>query len=442
MKRYIYMIIAVMLIVTLGACKKGTEEKPVGLPVLTSGTTFQKGFFGDSLQFSFDVKDTEVPLSTLKAQLFYSEDMVSETVIRTKSNGTYTGKIYIPYYANIPNGTATLKFVLQNTSLTITEESFQLPLERPDYPYLTLVTTDQEYRMERLGLYEYGVKADFPVEVNGYIKAPAFGSQGNELNFGWENNTVVEKNVTEIPFSNTFAGNYTIKFNTFNYEASPFIAYAMDQNLMKRIDDNTYQVDLTLTNGTEVTIDGFEDLNSWWIDRDYFTRDAGKISFAALTGKYRITANLKLKYFIVEALRNDQLATLQADGTGAVWIIGEGIGKPSLTTNTVGWDTGKALCMAPIGDKKYRVTVVAGTNISPDNINVKFFHQKNWGGEFNGTTVTTTSDVVFIGDGSNGRDGGNLGILTGKSLEVGSTYVFTLDLKMGNDKAVLAVQKL
>ena len=67
--------------------------------------------FGDSLPFTIKASDVDVPLSTLKAQLFYGEEQVSETVIRTKTSGSdYTGKIYIPYYANIPNGKATLKY--------------------------------------------------------------------------------------------------------------------------------------------------------------------------------------------------------------------------------------------------------------------------------------------------------------------------------------------
>jgi len=97
--------------------------------------------------------------------------------------------------------------------------------------------------------------------------------------------------------------------------------------------------------------------------------------------------------------------------------------------------------MAPIGGKKYQVTLVAGKTVKADDINFKFFHQKDWGGEFNNATLTTTSDVIFVGDGENGRDKGNLGIVSGKSLGVGSTYTFVVDLSKGNDNAVLTVSK-
>jgi hypothetical protein len=118
--------------------------------------------FGDSLPFTVGVSDADVPLSTLKAQLFFGDEKVSETVIRTKTNADYSGKIFIPYYADIPNGTATLKLVLQNINFTITEKEYDLSVTRPDFEYLTFVTSDAEYRMERVAPYQYELQGTFP----------------------------------------------------------------------------------------------------------------------------------------------------------------------------------------------------------------------------------------------------------------------------------------
>lgn len=426
----------------LNACKK-EEQKVPGNPIIDTKTTFTTAHFGDSLQFTVGVSDAQVPLSTVKARLYYSDELVSETVIRTKTNGDYTGKIYVPYYANVPNGTATLKIVLQNIHLTITEEAYELPLQRPDYPYVTLVSGDSEYRMERVGQYEYAASTAFPAKVSGYIVAPAYGDAGNELTFGWEDGAIKEGNANNIPFSNAFSGEYTISFNSLTYEADPFIiAYAINQTVMQRVDDEHFRVDLAIGQGEAVVIDGFDDIDSWWIDPDYFTQDAsGALAFAANTGSYRITANLDLQYFAVEALSGGSPATLQADGSGAVWIIGDGIGKPSTSTNSVGWNTDKALCMAPVGNKVYQVTVVAGETVDAESINFKFFHQKGWGGEFTHAALTSNSDIIFVGDGGNGRDPGNLGLVDGQPLEAGATYVLTLDLSAGRDSAVLGVVK-
>ena len=135
-------------------------------------------------------------------------------------------------------------------------------------------------------------------------------------------------------------------------------------------------------------------------------------------------------------------ATLNDDGTGALWIIGDGIGKPSVATNAVGWTTEKGLCMSQIEAKKYQVTVVAGEQIKSDDINFKFFHQQGWGGEYKNDALSTTSDLVFIGDGTNGRDAGNLGLVEGKSLENGVAYRFTVDVTAGVSSAVLTVEKV
>ncbi|MBE8714109.1 DUF5125 domain-containing protein [Sphingobacterium hungaricum] len=426
------------LLSLLIACEK-SENTAAGNPVIDLKTEFASALFGDSLNFEIGVSDADVPLSTVKVQLFYTDDMVQETVIRTKENGTYSGKIWIPFYKDVPNGVATIKVVLQNINKTITEESHDLSLSRPNFPYLTLVSESREYRMEKVADNEYVASENFPFSVKAYIKAPKVGNQGNEMTFGYEGTSVVYGSIANIPFSNSSSGVYNISFNTLNYSASPFIiAYAVNGTVMNRTNDELFYVDVNLTKDQEVVIDGIEDLSDWWIDSDFITNDGTSLKFAAMTGKYRITADFAKKYFVVEAMLGNSLATLQADGTGAIWIIGEGVGKPSLA-NAVGWTTEKALCLAPIGGKKYQITVKAGETINATNINFKFFHQKNWGGEFSGTTLTTTSDVILIGNGNNGRDSGNLGFVSGKSLTAGKTYVFTVDLSAGNDKAVLAV---
>ncbi len=433
-------IIALSIVLT--SCKKeDTYTYFVGNPTLTVQSEHQTASFGDSLEFTVQVADTEIALSTLKAQLYFTDDIVSETVIRTKENGTYMGKIYVPFYKNVPNGTATLKFVVQNISKKTAEQELDLALSRPDYPYLTLVTANGEYQMDKVGINQYGVTEMFPFSVKGYIKAPKYGENGNELTFGWVNNAIDLGSTNDIPFSNSNSGVYTISFNTLTYEAEPFIiAYAINGTVFNRIDDDHFKAELNLTQGESITIDGFEDFASWWIDSDFFTDDgSGNLTFNAMTGKYRITADLNMKYFAVEVMSGSDLAILNADGTGTIWIIGDGIGKPSVHTNQVGWNPGKALSMAPIGIKKYQVTLIGDKTAKKNDLNFKFFHQKDWGGEFGHNSISTTSDIIFVGNGTNGRDSGNIGLLPGKELEEDMAYIITIDLSAGNDNAVLTM---
>lgn len=449
MKRIIYSCISAGIIL-FAACKKGEQSYTYlkGNPVLVLKSNLTSAHFGDSLAFKLQVSDTEIPLSTVKAQLFYTDDKVQEVTIRTKENGEYSGKIYVPFYKNVPDGMATIKFVLQNTSKKTTEQSFDINLSRPDYEYISLVTETQTYKMNKVARNQYAITANMPYQVKGYIEAPKVGSQGNIMHFGWQNNTIELGSVSPIPFSNSSSGVYTISFNTLNHQASPFIiVYAVNGTLMSRIDDNNYKVEITVAKDGEVTFDGIQDLAQWWIDPDFFTKNGNKFFFNALSGKYRITANFSNKYFVVEAMDGNNLAMLRKDGTGvpAIWTIGTDIGKPSLAANEVGWNDSKALCLAPIGNNRYRITFVAGKTIKKDAINFKFFHQKGWNnsstnGEFTNTTLSTTSDIVFVGSGSNsGRDPGNLGLIAGKTFEEGKTYQFVIDLSQGNSKAVLTV---
>ena len=441
MKRYYFLFMAILSLSLLNSCSD--DDKSEGQPQLSVSGVPSSALFGDSISFSATVSDTEnVPLSTLKAKLYYGEDLVSETVIRTKTEGEYSGKIFVPFMKNIPNGAATLKFTSQNIQFGVKEESYQLPLTRPDFPYLTLITEDGEYKMEKTEENLYTATEDFSQKVKATIIAPAVGERGNEIIFGWKEGSISETSQAPIPFSNSQAGVYDINFNTLTYEASPFILLKFAGKEMEMVDDNNYKVELELTKDGIIEVDGFNDLEEWWIDSDFIkTNEDGTFTFLPIGGKYRVTANFENNYFIFEVMDGNDTATLNEDGTGAIWIIGENIGKPSLSNET-GWNPDKALCFAPISEKVYQMTLVAGETISTSSINFKFFHQKDWGGEYKNETLTTESNLVFVGDGDNGRDSGNLGLVEGKTLEEGETYRLTVDLTAGRDNAIMVVEKL
>lgn len=451
MKKILYILSILSGILFLNSCTD--DEKDPGSPVLEVKTKFSSAMFGDSLPFTAIVSDAQVPLSTLKAQLFFDNEKVSETVIRTKTSGEYSGKLYIPFYKYSPNGTATLKIVMQNINFTIREETYDLPLTRPDYPYLTLVAQDgKEYKMNRTGLYQYTATENFPRQVKGHIKTPVISEYGNALTFGSGNNTIELGATKDISFSNWDSGTYDIKFNTFSYEASPFIiAYIINDKSMTKIDDNHYYSDLSLTQGQEINVSGIDDFSNWWIDPSFFNVDnAGKITFRPISGNYRITADFKYGYLNVEPLdASGKPASLNSDGTGTVWIIGKGIGKPSVAANEVGWDDRNALALAPMGNKKFEGVFEGGKIVSATNINFKFFSTKlGWGGEYTNTRLSVVSDIIFVGagedpgPGNEKRDPGNLGMLLKKSFQNKALYLFSFDISGGIDHAVLTVTKL
>jgi hypothetical protein len=205
-------------------------------------------------------------------------------------------------------------------------------------------------------------------------------------------------------------------------------------------DRENFLIDLDLTQNQTLTVEGILDIADWWIDPDFFARVSdNEFTFVPIAGKYRITANTAFKYFKVEVMSGNSLAVLQDDGTGAIWVIGnDKIGKPSYS-NGKEWEPEYGLCCAPVGNKKYQITLVAGVNMLADAINFKFFHQKDWGKEFGYDAISTASDLVVIKGPD--VDSGNLALAPDKTFETDAVYVFVVDVSAGNDQAVLTVTK-
>jgi hypothetical protein len=418
------------------------DEVLLGNPVIDYRDATDTAHFGDSLSFTVNAADADVALSTLKAQLYYGDEMVEETVIRTKVSGQdYTGKIYLPYFANVPDGTATLKLVLQNINFTITEKEYPVKITHPDFPYLTLRTEDgAEYRMEKTADDTYSVSERFAQKLKAYIIAPKVGENGNELTFGYENSEIKVGAESMIPFTSSRGGKYTIELNTRTFAATPFSILKLNDTELSTVDDDNAQLDMTLTTGQTITPEGFTSFGEWWIDPDWFTRnDDGSLTFTAQSGTYRIIANQKLQYFRVQTLLNGSPASLQSDGSGAIWVIGADFGKPSVSTNATGWVTENAVCMAPVADKVYQMTLVGSKTVNLNSINFKFYGDAlSWGNEFKHDRLTSSSSVVLIGDGDS-HDDGNLYLADGATLQTNMIYVFRIDCTAGIDHAVLSV---
>ena len=443
MKSLKYYLMAVAGMALLNSCDD--DNVLPGDPVIDLKTEVTSALFGDSLAFTINASDIDVPLSTLKAQLFFGEEKVSETVIRTKVSGDdYTGKIYVPFYQNIPNGTATLKFILQNIHFTITEIEQDLALTRPDFPYLTFVTDEAEYRMDKVAENKYAVTDVFEQRVKGYIKSPKMGENGNEIFFGWDGENIVQGTDSQITFSNYQAGNYTISFNTLSYEGSPFVMMKVNDKEMTMIGDDLYSVKLNLVQNQSIAVEVIPALDQWWLDPDYFEVQAdGSVKFLPVAGDYKIIANTASKVFSCTRLNGNEDATLGSNGSGAIWLMGWGVGSPSMDKQ-FGWTPGEAYCVAEIAPKIYQFTGKAGPEhgssighrFRTDYLSFKFFHQNGWGGEFandNALTIIEGADLI--------KDAGNFELADGAQLELDATYVITIDLTNGNSQGTISFKK-
>ena len=130
--------------------------------------------------------------------------------------------------------------------------------------------------------------------------------------------------------------------------------------------------------------------------------------------------------------------SLNADGTGALWAIGsDGLHKPyySIISNQGWWtDTDHATCMAPVGNKRYQLTLTAGRQLNVNHVDFKFFGQAGWGVELNPTgeyRISSRSDVFLIGHQAvNGHSDGNVYVADGVTLQEGRTFRFIVDMSV------------
>ena len=445
MKTLKYIALSLLVAASTTACKDDPEllTTDVG-PEMTVVSADASGVYGGKVNFEVTMTD-RYALSTLKAQVFFDDEMVAEEVIRTKSDGTYSGSVALPFYKNIPDGDATLRLVGQNVRFGTTTVERSLAVSRPKPAYLTFVLGDAEYRMEPTGNdYEYAVTDDFPQKPQGYIATPELDASGSVVTFGYDSESggVVADSTDAIPFANSNAGEFTITFNLLTFEGSPFIKLLFNDAEMTMVDNDNYSIVTTLTKDRTYTLTGVSDFADWDVDRDFFERadasDPETLTFLPMTGMYKVTANFKHSYLRIEAMKSaTELATLGDDGSGAIWAIGGmDVGKPTLK-NAASWSPEDGgMCLARVADKKYQLTLVAGISLNASSFDFKFFHQKTWGGEFGGGDITTASDIVKI------SDSGNLGLVEGKTLDLGGIYRFTVDITGGNTAAVLTVEKV
>ena len=445
MKTLKYIALSLLVAASTTACKDDPEllTTDVG-PEMTVVSADASGVYGGKVNFEVTMTD-RYALSTLKAQVFFDDEMVAEEVIRTKEDGTYSGSVTLPFYKNIPDGDATLRLVGQNVRFGTTTVERSLAVSRPKPAYLTFVLGDAEYRMEPTGNdYEYAVTDDFPQKPQGYIATPELDASGSVVTFGYDSESggVVADSTDAIPFANSNAGEFTITFNLLTFEGSPFIKLLFNDAEMTMVDNDNYSIVTTLTKDRTYTLTGVSDFADWDVDRDFFERadasDPETLTFLPMTGMYKVTANFKHSYLRIEAMKSaTELATLGDDGSGAIWAIGGmDVGKPTLK-NAASWSPEDGgMCLARVADKKYQLTLVAGISLNASSFDFKFFHQKTWGGEFGGDDITTASDIVKI------SDSGNLGLVEGKTLDLGGIYRFTVDITGGNTAAVLTVEKV
>lgn len=431
MKILKYIALPLLAIATMVGCKDDPELRVTDQgPQMNVVAVDAEAYFGSNIHFEVSMNDVR-PLSTLKAQLFFDEEMVAETVIRTKTNGTYEGTVLVPFAAEIPDGTAKLALVGQNIEFGLTTIEKEVAVYRPQPDKIYFVSGDQEYEMAHQSGYLYSVTAEFPQKPKGYFRTDELDVDGTIATFGWKSGAIAWDSTADIPLSNAVAGEYPITFDMFSFEATPFLKlmFAGSELGLRDGSDSQYVAAVALKQGETYTLEGL-DISAWTIDPDWFTSNGdGSMVCNVIDGYYLVQFDTAAEY--VSAMTCDAAGVPAmfdtATGKGALYLVGDGLGKPNLA-GAPGWVPEKGLCLAPVAADTHQITAIAGLSMKADGINFKFFGQNNgWGPvELKGDMLSCTSDLILVGQGVDGYDSGNVYLQEGKTFEPGGVYTFTL----------------
>lgn len=440
LNKYIY--VALSLTAVLTGCKEDDVKDP-GNPVMEYQGLPATVYFGDNLPFTVKASDSQVPLSTVKAELYIDGELVDTESVRTKVSGeTYSGTVAVPYIPYASGTKGKLRLVLQNINFTTTETEVEFDVEYPDFPYLILRAEDKtEYRLNRISKNRYEATAEYPSDLRGIIVAPGYGDNGRELTFGFKGENIEQGGTSNIGFRSLVGGAFTISFNTLTYEFAPKGELKFDDQDFSMISGAIYGANLYFTKGQVIDPVGFPDFADWWVDADYFlVRPDGKLQFNAAEGNYRVTVDLDNKYFTVVKIDSyGELESLQADGSGTIWLMGTGVGKPDYTNYQIGWSPAKMVPFAPIGDKKFRLTFIAGKTLNATKFTLRIFDQPGWGATFKPERLKLNTDQLVIG--VPGKEAHNIYLADGVTLEDRATYEMIVDLSAGNDAGILTFTK-
>lgn len=450
MKHIRYYIMALLALPLMASCGDDdySAPTPAGNPVMSYTAPAAAVWMGDEVEVKVNCKDDGgVALSTLKANLLFSGQSVDETTIRTKEAGEYTVKLKVPYAQNVPDGKVDIQLTLQNVSTKSNTETLSFDIKRPHFNNLQFVSADGvKYDMTEKSDFVYqAVLSSSKKTFKGYFATKdgkfVFGSStGKDISLGETGN---------FNFTSENMNDVVVTFDAKNYTAGP--TDVLTVTILDFADSDagkTWVGDIKQGATCNLTINGNNLPDDWYYDSDWFQKEEdGSYTFKAITGRYTVLADFTHKSFRIWTMNGSEPMSLNGDGTGALWIIGnEGVNKPTWDAVNHGWWTGvdSDVCLTPIKAKVYQVTLTVGKQLRATGVDFKFFGQADWGIEFKGKDnshlISTESEVFGIGDG-NGHDNGNVYLKDGVELKDGETYVLTVDLTAGVDKAVLKVEK-
>ncbi|MBR4809863.1 MAG: DUF5125 domain-containing protein [Bacteroidales bacterium] len=396
-------------------------------PDITVQSIDETAYMGGNIQYAVDLRDAEFPLSTLKIELLYDESVVESQTVRTKEYGVYEGLIPVPFYAKIPDGTATLRLTAQNTGLGISTLDLDIDVKRPDFDKLYASIDGKEVAIPRVAKFKYALKGSFPANAATTLRTPAVNSRGDVIEFGWDG-SAINVSSTPIPFKMGSAGVYTIEADLWELSVSPL------GRLTLELPEGKTEGVFNLMPDTPLQVTGIPSLGDWDLDYDFFNNALdGTVTFKAIAGLYKFSFDFDSKWINVEAMEDEKnVAKFSGANAQAIWAIGANIGKPVVGP---GWNakTG-AYCLAQVAPGVHQLSLVYGSQLN-SGFSFKFFYEKALKDGFIKYADVDDATGLFKVTGT-----GNIEASGKGEFDAGMGYRFTIDATGGKDAAVLSIK--
>ncbi|MFV0470344.1 MAG: DUF5016 domain-containing protein [Dysgonomonas sp.] len=376
---------------------------------------------GDSVEFTAVVSDPTTPLSTIEVQIVMNDRLVVKEKLRTKDqNATVKAKYKIPFYADLEDGTyPEVHLKLENVEGDVTEMTLpnekNVKVNRPVFGsklYLVDEIEDKVYELNKAS----GSAYDYELPVGSYGKSKHFRiaekleSDGKTIDYSgfvWAKvNDQLEIVYDQQNSAMTIEDPLILDIQQIHFNVQSF-AYTFDANWYEAMTiggqefatsteySGYLKVEIALTQGEEYKISGFSNLQTV-LNPDFFTYISNsKARFEGLTGTYSLYYKPTTGFMYVE-----QASTVYPD---AMWICGTGLGFPQTTyASTTKWDWTQPADY--VFCRKISNGVFQGTFYAASTYDMKFFHQRTWGGEELSSNYTVSPASLI-----SATSGGNLG---------------------------------
>ncbi|MCL1944015.1 MAG: hypothetical protein FWF54_10780 [Candidatus Azobacteroides sp.] len=377
--------------------------------------------FGDSVLVTAALSDPKTPLSTLEVEIVVNDNLIERQQIRTQGyNCIIARKFKVPLVAFADDNMDVEAYLtltnVEGNTVTQTIKN-KVHADRPGFPnrmYMVMqdgtiynlskkLGSQIEFQSSRMNLSGNNIKFKLAEKITGNNEIDysgiVWGNVNGALAVCAEEDGFYEYTDPLILTMRQFLFNvYSFDFEIDAERLAPVTINGRQMGV-ETMDGNTYLSSLiAFTLDQELEFSGIADLQNT-LNPDFFACTSGNNArFLGLPGTYKLLYNNAEGFMYVE-----QTDALYPD---ALWLDGTGLGFPGApykTTTSWNWNKPEDYVFCrKISDGIFQATFYA------ESFDMKFFHQRMWGGEENSEMYTLTpASLIKTGVDNQGQPNGN-----------------------------------